>query len=74
LGVVCEVFFFAATSIAGLIFCAIPAMAAPSAGSADACEANVNETADAATKANKVIFICFLLDDVRAPEHRTRRT
>jgi hypothetical protein len=36
------------------------AMAAPPAGAADACEAKVNETADAAARANKVIFICFL--------------
>jgi hypothetical protein len=36
------------------------AMAAPSAGVADAGEAKVNETAAAATTANKVIFIRFL--------------
>jgi hypothetical protein len=49
------------------------AMAAPSAGIADACGAKVIETADAATMANKVNFICFLLDDLRVSEHRTGR-
>jgi hypothetical protein len=58
------VFFFAATLIAGSTWCPMRAMAAPSAGVADACEAKVNETTDAATRANKVIFICFLLDDL----------
>jgi hypothetical protein len=59
---VCEVFFFfVATLIAGSTWCPMRAIAPPSAGVADACEAKVNETADAATRANKVLFICFLL-------------
>jgi hypothetical protein len=45
------------------------AMAAPSADIADACGVKVIETADAATTANKVNFICFLLDDLRVSEH-----
>jgi hypothetical protein len=58
---VCELFFFfVATLIAGSTWWATRAMAAPSAGAADACEAKVNETADAATRTNKVIFMCFL--------------
>jgi hypothetical protein len=39
------------------------AMAAPSAGVAGACEVKVSESADAATRVDKVIFIRFLLDD-----------
>jgi hypothetical protein len=54
-------FFFVATLIAGSTWCPMRAIAPPSAGVADACEAKVNETADAATRASKVIFICFLL-------------
>jgi hypothetical protein len=53
-------FFFVATLTAGSTWWAMPAMAAPPAGAADACEAKVNETADAAARANKVIFMYFL--------------
>jgi hypothetical protein len=61
LAAVLAFFFIVATLIAGSTWCPMRAMAAPSAGIADACEAKVNETADAATRANKVIFICLLL-------------
>jgi hypothetical protein len=65
---VCELFFFVATLIAGSTWCPMRAVALPSAGVADACEAEVNETADAATRANKVILICFLHEDLRASD------
>jgi hypothetical protein len=70
LAAVVVLFFFVATLIAGSTWCPMRAMAAPSAGVADACAAKVNETADAVTRANKVIFIRFLLDDLRTIEHR----
>jgi hypothetical protein len=60
-------FFFVATLMVGSTWSPIRAMAAPSAGVADRFEVTVNETADAATRANKVIFICFLLDVYERP-------
>jgi hypothetical protein len=59
------VFFFVAMVIAASTCCPIRAMAAPSTGAAGACEAKVSEIADAAITADNVIFICFLLDDMR---------
>jgi hypothetical protein len=66
-------FFFVATLIAGSTWWAMPAIAAPPAGAADACEAMLNETADAAARANKVIFICFLPVMRESPQRRTRQ-
>jgi hypothetical protein len=58
-------FFFVATLIAGSTWCPMRAMAAPSTGVAAAW---VNEAADAATSANKVILIRFLPDDLSASD------
>jgi hypothetical protein len=71
--VVCGVVFFVAILIAEWTCCPMRAMAAPSAVIAEACGAKVIETADAATTANKVNLICFLLDDLQVSEHRTRQ-
>jgi hypothetical protein len=71
LAAVCVLFFVVATLMAGSTCCPMRAMAAPSAGVAEACEPKLNESADAATTANKVIFMCFLLDDSRESARRT---
>jgi hypothetical protein len=72
LAAVCEVFFFVATLIAGSTWCPMRAMVLPSAGVADPCEAKANETADAATRASKVILMCFLPDDLPASDTDAR--